>query len=110
MPTHSRLVASCAHLVLARLRAAASEVRTLAARPPPRMPIGHFNPVWAVGIALEAVATLACCIGKQMLRYAAISKNNSFYLVGIVFVSIIDPIFDLSAYTFAAQSIIAPCA
>ena len=74
------------------------------------MPIGHFNPVWAVGIALEAVATLAGCIGKQMLRYAAISKNNSFYLVGIVFVSIIDPIFDLSAYTFAAQSIIAPCA
>eukprot|EP00966_Prymnesium_polylepis_P048233 1117140-Prymnesium_polylepis.1 len=70
----------------------------------------HFNPVWAVGIALEGVATLAGCIGKQMLRYAVLSRNNSFYLVGVVLVSVIDPIFDLSAYTFAAQSIIAPCA
>jgi len=71
---------------------------------------GHFNPVWAVGIALEAVATFAGCIGKQCLRYAVLSQNNSFYIIGVVLVAIIDPIFDLSAYTFAAQSIIAPCA
>jgi len=70
----------------------------------------HANPVWAVGVLLEAFATLAACIGKQFFRYAATSNNNNFYFVGIFLVSIIDPIFDLSAYTFAAQSIIAPCA
>ena len=70
----------------------------------------HANPVWAIGVLLEGFAALAACIGKQMLRYAATSQNNSYYLVGAVLVGIIDPIFDLSAYTFAAQSIIAPCA
>lgn len=70
----------------------------------------HANPVWAVGVLLESFATFAGCAGKQMLRYAATSHNNSFYLVGTVLVGIIDPIFDLSAYTLAAQSIIAPYA
>jgi hypothetical protein len=68
----------------------------------------HANPVWAIGVLLEAFAALAGCVGKQLLRYAALSQNNSFYLVGIVLCGTIDPIFDLSAYTFAAQSIIAP--
>lgn len=78
----------------------------------PPMPnlMGHWNPVWAVGVALEAAASFAGCIGKQCLRYAALSQNNSFYVIGVVLVAIIDPMFDLSAYTFAAQSIIAPCA
>ena len=68
------------------------------------------SPLWWVGVLLDAVATLAGTGGKQLLRHAAVSKNMWFYPLGLVCTAVIDPAFDISAYSFAAQSIIAPCA
>jgi len=65
---------------------------------------------WWVGVLLDAVATLAGTGGKQLLRHAAVTKNMWYYPAGLVCTAMIDPAFDISAYSFAAQSIIAPCA
>ena len=70
----------------------------------------QHNDFWWIGVLLDAVATLAGTGGKQLLRHAAVSKNPWFYPLGLVCTAMIDPAFDLSAYGFAAQSIIAPCA
>ena len=56
------------------------------------------------------VATLAGAGGKQLLRYAAVSRNGWFYPLGLCLTAVIDPAFDLAAYSFAAQSIIAAMA
>ena len=91
------------------------------------------NDYWWIGVLLDAVATLAgtgarhakisklwSCVpsptqlfsaragGKQLLRHAAVTKNMWFYPLGLVCTAMIDPAFDISAYGFAAQSIIAP--
>ena len=68
------------------------------------------NPLWFVGVLLDAVATLAGTGGKQLLRYAVVTKNPWYYPLGLVCTAVIDPAFDISAYGFAAQSIIAPMA
>ena len=65
---------------------------------------------WWIGVILDMVATLAGTIGKQLLRYAVVTKEMRYYPLGLFFTAVIDPVFDLSAYSFAAQSIIAPCA
>ena len=65
---------------------------------------------WWVGVLLDMLATLAGTVGKQLLRLAAISGDARFYPLGLFCTAVIDPAFDLSAYSFAAQSIIAPCA
>ena len=68
------------------------------------------NDLWWIGVLLDAVATLAGTGGKQLLRYAVITKNPWYYPLGLLCTAMIDPAFDISAYGFAAQSIIAPCA
>lgn len=68
------------------------------------------NDLWFVGVLLDAVATLAGTGGKQLLRYAAVKNNPWYYPLGLVCTAMIDPAFDLAAYSFAAQSIIAPMA
>ena len=68
------------------------------------------NDLWWIGVLLDAFATLAGTGGKQLLRYAVISKNPWYYPLGLMCTAMIDPAFDISAYGFAAQSIIAPCA
>ena len=68
------------------------------------------NNLWWVGILLDAVATLAGTAGKQLLRFAVITKNPIYYPIGLLCTAVVDPAFDISAYGFAAQSIIAPCA
>ena len=68
------------------------------------------NDLWWIGVLLDAVATLAGTGGKQLLRYAVVSKNPWYYPLGLLCTAMIDPAFDISAYGFAAQSIIAPCA
>ena len=69
-----------------------------------------YNPLWFVGVLLDAVATLAGTGGKQLLRYAVIKNNLWYYPLGLCLTAVIDPAFDVSAYSFAAQSIIAPMA
>jgi len=61
-------------------------------------------------VILDCVATLAGASGKQLLRHAAVTKNNWFIPLGLVCTAVIDPMFDISAYAFAAQSVIAPMA
>ena len=63
-----------------------------------------------MGLLLDAVATLAGATGKQLLRHAAVSENSWYYLLGLCFTAVVDPAFDLMAYSFAAQSIIAAAA
>ena len=65
---------------------------------------------WWVGVLLDMLATLAGTVGKQLLRLAAVSGDTRYYPLGLFCTAVIDPAFDLSAYSFAAQSIIAPCA
>ena len=65
---------------------------------------------WWIGVLLDMIATLAGTIGKQLLRYAVLTKEMRYYPLGLFFTAVVDPVFDLSAYSFAAQSIIAPCA
>ena len=65
---------------------------------------------WWVGIILDLIATLAGTVGKQLLRYAVVAKDMRAYPVGLLCTAVVDPAFDLTAYSFAAQSIIAPCA
>jgi uncharacterized membrane protein len=66
--------------------------------------------LWWVGVLLDCVATLAGTGGKQLLRHASVTKKMRFYPLGLVFTAIIDPAFDIAAYSFAAVSIIAPMA
>jgi len=68
------------------------------------------NPQWYIGVLLDAVATLAGTGGKQLLRFAVVTKNPWYYPLGLVCTAMIDPAFDIAAYGFAAQSIIAPMA
>ena len=65
---------------------------------------------WWIGVLLDAIATLAGTVGKQLLRYAAATANPWYYPLGLVFTAVIDPAFDLAAYSFTAQSIIAAMA
>ena len=68
----------------------------------------HYNNLWYIGVLLDAIATLAGTGGKQLLRFAVIKNNNWYVPLGLVCTAIIDPFFDLLAYSFAAQSIISP--
>ena len=69
-----------------------------------------MNEYWYVGVILDTFATLGGASGKQLLRHAAVTKNNWFIPLGLLCTAIIDPMFDISAYAFAAQSVIAPMA
>ena len=66
------------------------------------------NDLWFVGVFLDAIATLAGTGGKQLLRFAVVKNNVWYYPLGLVCTAVIDPAFDISAYAFAAQSIISP--
>ena len=87
------------------VRAAKSEA---SARPPEFVGDKMFG--WVLGVGLDAVATLTGTVGKQLLRYAATTRNPWYYPLGLFFTGIIDPIFDAAAYSFAAASIVTACA
>ena len=81
---------------------------TLNATVPDQCAKTHSNDLWYVGVFLDAIATLAGTGGKQMLRFAVVKNNIWYYPVGLAMTAVIDPAFDISAYAFAAQSIISP--
>ena len=68
----------------------------------------HHQDLWYIGVFLDAIATLAGTGGKQLLRFAVVKNNLWYYPLGLVCTAIIDPLFDVSAYAYAAQSIISP--
>ena len=65
---------------------------------------------WIIGVLLDCVATLAGAAGKQLLRFAAVKQTPCYYVLGLCLTAVIDPAFDLVAYSYAAQSIIASMA
>ena len=68
-------------------------------------------PDWMVGVGLDSAATFAGCVGKQLLRYAALpGRSPAWYAVGLFFTGVIDPAFDTAAYSYAAASIVTACA
>ena len=63
-----------------------------------------------IGVGLDAVATFTGAVGKMLLRHAAVTGNMWFYPLGFFFTGFVDPVFDASAYSFAAASIVTACA
>lgn len=79
-----------------------------AAAPVPVCAKVHHTDLWYVGVFLDAIATLAGTGGKQLLRFAVVKNNLWYYPLGLICTAVIDPLFDISAYAYAAQSIISP--
>jgi len=70
--------------------------------------------LWALGIVLEVLSTLSGTAGKQLIRLSELSRTSSpwcaktcFY-AGLVINTVAGPVLDMAAYSFAAQSLIAP--
>ncbi|CAD7948023.1 unnamed protein product [Amoebophrya sp. A120] len=68
--------------------------------------------VW-LGVSMEVCASIVGTIGKQMIRHGAVAKKSQyieklFQYTGLLLTTLIGPILDLAAYTFAPQSMIAP--
>eukprot|EP00966_Prymnesium_polylepis_P271244 6267040-Prymnesium_polylepis.1 len=55
------------------------------------------NEYWFVGVLLDTVATLGGASGKQLLRHAAVTKNNWFIPLGLLCTAVIDPVSHSSA-------------
>lgn len=73
---------------------------------------GHL---WALGIGLEVVSTLSGTAGKQLIRFSELLRRRKapglarpFFITGLLVNTIMGPILDMAAYSFAAQSLIAP--
>ena len=66
--------------------------------------------LWWVGCILDMFATFAGTVGKQFIRHSHNTGRRVFLYLGLLGTAVIDPIFDVSAYSFAPQSIITPMA
>ena len=50
------------------------------------------NELWYIGVILDTFATLGGASGKQLLRHAAVTKNNWFIPLGLLCTAVIDPV------------------
>lgn len=71
--------------------------------------------LWAIGVGLEVVSTLSGTAGKQLIRFSELLRRRKapalakpFFIAGLLINTIMGPILDMAAYSFAAQSLIAP--
>jgi len=71
--------------------------------------------LWALGVGLEVVSTLSGTAGKQLIRFSELLRRRKapalakpFFIAGLLVNTIMGPILDMAAYSFAAQSLIAP--
>mmetsp|Transcript_22302 Transcript_22302/g.47471 ORF Transcript_22302/g.47471 Transcript_22302/m.47471 type:complete len:450 (+) Transcript_22302:179-1528(+) len=70
--------------------------------------------LWYVGVTLEVISTMSGTVGKQLIRLSEQRKRKNprcariFFTVGLVVNTVVGPIVDMAAYSFAAQSLIAP--
>jgi len=70
--------------------------------------------MWWLGVSLEILSTVSGTIGKQLIRYSELRKKDNPHLSKVSFYSglavntMISPAIDMAAYSFAAQSLIAP--
>lgn len=76
--------------------------------------MGGMNNLWYVGVLLEIVSTMSGTIGKQLIRLSEqLKKSNPrsslmCFKLGLVVNTVVGPVVDMAAYSFAAQSMIAP--
>jgi len=83
-----------------------------------RLPLLHVPfpsaAMWYVGVALEIVSTMSGTIGKQLIRLAELRKRSNPYsskmvfYAGLIINTLVGPVVDMAAYSFAPQSLIAP--
>lgn len=72
------------------------------------------GPIWILGVVLEVLSTLSGTAGKQLIRLSELTKkkapalSRTMFHVGLLVNTIAGPILDMAAYSFAAQSLIAP--
>mmetsp|Transcript_53500 Transcript_53500/g.120571 ORF Transcript_53500/g.120571 Transcript_53500/m.120571 type:complete len:393 (-) Transcript_53500:137-1315(-) len=70
--------------------------------------------LWYLGVAFEVVSTMSGTIGKQLIRLSETRKRknpgfaNICFYAGLVVNTVCGPLLDMAAYSFAAQSLIAP--
>mmetsp|Transcript_3570 Transcript_3570/g.6333 ORF Transcript_3570/g.6333 Transcript_3570/m.6333 type:complete len:390 (-) Transcript_3570:162-1331(-) len=72
------------------------------------------GPLWILGVFLEILSTLSGTAGKQLIRLSELlskkapATSKTVFHVGLLINTIAGPILDMAAYSFAAQSLIAP--
>lgn len=72
------------------------------------------EPLWILGVFLEILSTLSGTAGKQLIRFSELlskrapATSKTVFHVGLLINTIAGPILDMAAYSFAAQSLIAP--
>eukprot|EP00747_Dinoflagellata_sp_TGD_P191273 gnl/TRDRNA2_/TRDRNA2_54425_c0_seq1.p1 gnl/TRDRNA2_/TRDRNA2_54425_c0~~gnl/TRDRNA2_/TRDRNA2_54425_c0_seq1.p1 ORF type:complete len:467 (-),score=81.27 gnl/TRDRNA2_/TRDRNA2_54425_c0_seq1:9-1409(-) len=70
--------------------------------------------MWPLGVFLEFLSTLSGTLGKQLISLSELKKARNprfawtLFYVGLLVNTIAGPLLDLAAYTFAAQSLLAP--
>lgn len=70
--------------------------------------------LWYVGVLLEIVSTMSGTVGKQMIRMSELTKDSfpvfsrQIFRGGLVVNTVVGPLLDMAAYSFANQSLIAP--
>mmetsp|Transcript_105807 Transcript_105807/g.207525 ORF Transcript_105807/g.207525 Transcript_105807/m.207525 type:complete len:544 (-) Transcript_105807:380-2011(-) len=71
--------------------------------------------LWYVGIMLEVVSTMSGTVGKQLIRLSeqkrrqkALKQSALLFQIGLFVNTVMGPLVDVAAYSFAAQSLIAP--
>lgn len=70
--------------------------------------------LWFVGVFLEILSTMSGTVGKQLIRLAEITKPKNaalskiLFYTGLIVNTLMGPVLDMAAYSFAAQSLIAP--
>mmetsp|Transcript_127957 Transcript_127957/g.255536 ORF Transcript_127957/g.255536 Transcript_127957/m.255536 type:complete len:473 (-) Transcript_127957:94-1512(-) len=70
--------------------------------------------LWPLGVSLEVLATLSGTAGKQLIRLSELWSTVNPHAAKVVFSfgmitnTVAGPILDMAAYSFAAQSLIAP--
>jgi uncharacterized membrane protein len=75
---------------------------------------GSLPNLWYLGVLLEIVSTMSGTVGKQLIRLAELKRRKNprcgriALTVGLIVNTAVGPIVDMGAYSFAAQSLIAP--
>mmetsp|Transcript_125115 Transcript_125115/g.400723 ORF Transcript_125115/g.400723 Transcript_125115/m.400723 type:complete len:489 (-) Transcript_125115:104-1570(-) len=70
--------------------------------------------LWYIGVALEIFSTMTGTIGKQLIRMSEILKrrkprvSSMCFRLGLIINTVVGPVVDMGAYSFANQSLIAP--
>mmetsp|Transcript_20803 Transcript_20803/g.58363 ORF Transcript_20803/g.58363 Transcript_20803/m.58363 type:complete len:447 (+) Transcript_20803:119-1459(+) len=77
--------------------------------------MGSTPNLWYVGVLLEILSTMSGTIGKQLIRLSELRRRKKnvacakiLFASGLFINTFVGPIVDMAAYSFAAQSLIAP--